>query len=60
MKDFEEYRDEENDTYLALRPRIIDLKEIGYSVIPWLTVESIVLREEKFKDVYKACEKGTM
>ena len=56
MKDFEDYRDEENDTYLALRPRVIDLKEIGYSVIPWLTVESIVLREEKFKDIYKACE----
>jgi len=51
VKNLEEYRDEENDTYLSLRPRIIDLPWADFNVIPWLSVESVVLGEETFTEV---------
>lgn len=56
MKNLEEYRDEENDTYLSLRPRIIDLTWSDINVIPWLSVEGVVLREETFTESIVHCE----
>ena len=50
MKSLEEYRDEEDDTYLSLRPRIMDLPWADFNVIPWVSVESIVFGEETLKE----------